>query len=547
MGALAILAVGMLIVIGGVLLLRLHAFLALMLGALVVAALTSPEQLVASRIAAGSVPVVAMAGADGLVVRPGKGRPLVAGENTLLIVGVLAPPALKLLPAPGKASAVAPVMVRVDGPLPAGVDWAHASLAPAALIEQARVESSDSVGTRVAAGFGTTAGSIGIIIALAAIIGECLMHSGAADRIVLSIRRGLGDARAPQGFVVSGFVLCIGMFFDTVFYLLLPLAKTMRRRTGKHWVLYVLCVVAGATMAHALVPPTPGPLLVANELGINMGAMMIGGAVVGLIASTAGYLYAVWADRRWDVPLPDEESAAAPVGEPAPESLPPLLVALAPILLPVVLISSAALLDLRPAGTAQPEWAALLRFWGDRNVALMLAALLALGMLWWYRRQSLKGLGTVVQSALASAGVIILIIAAGGAFGAVLKQAGIAAALTALMPSAKVALLPVAFLITSTIRIAQGSATVAMITTVGIVAPLVAAGDLGYHPLYVALAIGCGSKPIPWMNDSGFWIISRMSGFSELQTLRTASAMMSLMGVVGLLATLLGAWLLPLT
>jgi GntP family gluconate:H+ symporter len=87
---------------------------------------------------------------------------------------------------------------------------------------------------------------------------------------------------------------------------------------------------------------------------------------------------------------------------------------------------------------------------------------------------------------------------------------------------------------------------VAMITTVGIVAPLAAAGELGYHPLYLALAIGCGSKPIPWMNDSGFWMIGRMSGFTEGQTFKTASVMMSLMGVVGLLATMLGAWLLPL-
>jgi GntP family gluconate:H+ symporter len=114
-----------------------------------------------------------------------------------------------------------------------------------------------------------------------------------------------------------------------------------------------------------------------------------------------------------------------------------------------------------------------------------------------------------------------------------------------LFPLSSFALLPLAFLLTATIRIAQGSATVAMITSVGIVAPMVVAREFAFHPLYVALAIGCGSKPIPWLNDSGFWVISQMAGFTEVETLKTASVMMSLMGLVGLLVTMLGAWLIP--
>jgi GntP family gluconate:H+ symporter len=223
-----------------------------------------------------------------------------------------------------------------------------------------------------------------------------------------------------------------------------------------------------------------------------------------------------------------------------------LWLSFAPILLPVVLIGGAALLKLYPDGATLPLWAQWLKFWGDKNVALGVAAAFSMWMLWWVQRGSLKELGKSTQEALASAGVVILIIGAGGAFGAALQQTGIAKELTDMMPASKAALLPLAFLITATIRIAQGSATVAMVTSVSIVAPLVLGGDLGYNPVYVALAIGCGSKPIPWMNDSGFWIISRMTGFSELQTLRTASAMMSLMGVVGLIVTVLGAWLLPL-
>jgi gluconate:H+ symporter, GntP family len=545
MSPLWILVCGMAIVISSILLLRLHAFLALLLGALLVAGLTSREQLTASRIATGSVPVVGVDADYLLSVRPSKSRPLIAGSNFLIVDGVLSAKSVEVAvigPEPDHAYLK---QVRIVGELPGEVDLARASLVHATLADQARSEAVISVGDRVAAGLGKTIGHLGIIIALAAIIGECLIKSGAADRIIWSIRRVLGDERAPFAFVVSGFVLCVPMFFDTVFYLLFPLAMTLRRRTGKHWVLYVLCVVAGATMSHSLVPPTPGPLLVIAELNVNMGLMMLGGTIVGLFAATAGFLYACWADKKWDVPPPNEETAAS-IPEVDPATLPPLWLSLGPILLPVVLIGGAALLKLYPEGATLPLWAQWVRFWGDKNVALGVAAAFSMALLWWVRRGSLKELSKSAQDALASAGVVILIIGAGGAFGAALQQTGIAKELTDMMPASKAALLPLAFLITATIRIAQGSATVAMVTSVSIVAPLVLAGDLGYNPVYVALAIGCGSKPIPWMNDSGFWIISRMTGFSEIQTLRTASAMMSLMGVVGLIVTMLGAWLLPL-
>jgi len=549
MSPLLILFIGMAIVVGGVLALRLHAFLALLLGAVVVAGLTSTNQIVAARVAASSVAVVELGPDSEWLMRPGKGRALIAGTNYLIVDGKLSGDTVTLVITGADATRAELKRVRVVGTVPT-IDPARTSLIHETARSAALKEGAMSVGDRVASGLGKTATSVGIIIALAAIIGECLLLSGAADRIVWSIRRTLGDERAPQGFVFSGFILGIPVFFDTVFYLLLPLAKALRRRTGKHWVLYVLSVVAGATMAHSLVPPTPGPLMVANELGVSLGLMMIGGTVVGLIAATAGFAYATWADRRWDVAPPAEESATATTAsitsEPDQSTLPPLWLAIAPIVLPVVLIGGAAALDLLPAAMAQTWWGSQLVFWGDKNISLGLSAALALVTFWWFRRVPLKQLSAATQTALASAGVIILITSAGGSFGAVLQQTGIAEVLTAMMPASKAALLPIAFLLTATIRIAQGSATVAMITAVGIVGPLVLAGDLGYHPLYVALAIGCGSKPIPWMNDSGFWIIGKMAGFSEIQTLKTASAMMTLMGVVGLIVTMLGAWLLPL-
>jgi len=146
-----------------------------------------------------------------------------------------------------------------------------------------------------------------------------------------------------------------------------------------------------------------------------------------------------------------------------------------------------------------------------------------------------------------SGGVIILITAAGGAFGHVLRLTGISEELKDIVPTTHLVLIPAAFAMTTLVRIAQGSATVAMITAVGLFAPIVAAGGLAFHPLYVALAIGCGSMPYPWMNDSGFWIISTMSGLTEGETLKTASVVIALMGFAGLVATVVGAVFVPLS
>jgi GntP family gluconate:H+ symporter len=142
--------------------------------------------------------------------------------------------------------------------------------------------------------------------------------------------------------------------------------------------------------------------------------------------------------------------------------------------------------------------------------------------------------------------VIILITAAGGAFGHVLRQSGIASEIQQQLPVVRLGILPLAFAITAIVRIAQGSATVAMITAVGIVAPWASTGESGFHPVYLALAIGCGSKPISWMNDSGFWIVSQMSGLTPAETLKTHSAALTLMGVAGLIVTMAAAYMWPL-
>jgi GntP family gluconate:H+ symporter len=162
------------------------------------------------------------------------------------------------------------------------------------------------------------------------------------------------------------------------------------------------------------------------------------------------------------------------------------------------------------------------------------------------RRLNRRAIAAAVGDALAGAGVIILIICAGGAFGKALAETHVADQLTLSLKNAQHALIPLAFFAAALIRTAQGSATVAMITAAGIIAPIAAGMSLPFHPVYLAVAVGCGSKPFMWMNDSGFWIIGKMSGFTEAETLKTASLLMVVEASVGLVATMLGAWLVPM-
>ncbi len=456
-----------------------------------------------------------------------------------------------------------------------------AALTPADALVAAKV-ADKHVAERVAEGFGKTCADIGILIGMAAIIGECLLASGAAERIVRSMLAVLGEKRAPLAFLGSGYLLGIPVFFDTVFYLLVPLGKAMRRRTGHSYLFYILTIVAGATMTHSLVPPTPGPLFVAAEFKVNLGVMILGGMAVSAVTATVGYAYAMWANRRWNVPLreagADTASDALPATHEAPDhALPPLWLSLLPILLPVVLISAQAGIDTIFKAAAEADHAAWLDSakaslggvkppidaLGNKNMAILIAALIAMATLWrWGGRQDVHRsksagadaaqLGNTTQvsvakacnDALASAGMIILITAAGGAFGHVLRQTGVAAQVKDLASQWSVAILPLAWAVTAIVRTAQGSATVAMITAAGVVSPLVSEG-LPFHPVYLALAVGCGSKPVMWMNDSGFWVITKMTGMRESETLRSATVMMTLMGVAGLIAVMIGAWLWP--
>jgi GntP family gluconate:H+ symporter len=412
---------------------------------------------------------------------------------------------------------------------------------------------------RVGEAFGSVAGKIGIVIALAAIIGQCLMESGAADRIVRSLLRALGESRAAAALLAAGFVLSIPMFFDTVIFLLVPLARSLWRRTRKNYVLYITALAAGAAITHTLVPPTPGPLFVANELKVNLGMMIIMGLVVGAPTAVLGFLVCKAIGRRLDIPM--RPIGSGPEPEPLPdERLPPLWISVAPVVLPVILISANTTVQALASGPAAaespgrlPEWLrATTSIVGDPNMALLLAVIVGLVMLVRYRRPSLKGLARTTETALMSAGVILLITVGGGAFGAMLRESGVQGWVRGLLGegtrSAGIVLLLSGFLASSFVKIAQGSSTVAMITATSLFTALGVSQDmLGCHLVYLALAIGCGSLVCSWMNDSGFWIIARMCGLTEVETLKSWTVAAASVGVLGLLVTLTLAMVMPLT
>ncbi|MCH7557658.1 MAG: GntP family permease, partial [Planctomycetes bacterium] len=352
--------IGMIVVLGGILLLRLHPFLALILGALIVGSLTRPAAL----------------------ERYANQKEMTVKEKTALVAS--------------------------------------------------------SVGERVAQGFGRTCAKIGILIAMASIIGKFLLESGAAERIVRSLLKLLGEKRAPGAFLGSGFLLGMPVFFDTVFYLMIPLGKAMGIRVGRNYGLFIMAIVAGATMTHSLVPPTPGPLFVAGELSVNIGLMIIGGIVVGFFTVSAGYLYALWANRKWPIPVRDTADTSIAdiksMTEKDDATLPPFWLSILPIVLPILLIAGGTFFDswakTQSPITTTPWWrsiAVLIDNVGNPNVALTISAAIALLTFAWRNRDQKsktpsnggKNITAFIQNALSSGGLIILITSAGGAFGGI--------------------------------------------------------------------------------------------------------------------------------
>lgn len=414
-----------------------------------------------------------------------------------------------------------------------------------------------SIGERIATEFGNTCAKIGILIAMAAIIGKSMLDSGSAEKIVRSMLKVTGSKRAPIGFTLSSFFLTIPVFVDTVIFLMMPLAKAMGMKLGRNYLLLALSVIAGAVMANSYVPPSPGPLFLIGAMNVPIGLMMICGLLLGLCTITVGYFVAVYLNKKNDIPLRDAPDARlediAALAQKDDKDLPPLWWAVMPALFPMVMICIRSIFEAffktEGALTSIPIINAAMEivlFFGDKNIALLTGALIALFVLIRQKKDDKSKLTAFVQNALMSGGGIILITASGGAFGGMLQQSGISQRIAELSASFQLALIPLAFLITMIVRTAQGSATVALITASGILSGMAQQANLEFHPVYLCLAIGSGAKLIPWMNDAGFWIMCKTSNLTETEALKTIAPMQSIMGIAGLIITMIAAWIYPM-
>ena len=410
------------------------------------------------------------------------------------------------------------------------------------------VNTADSV-TLAATELGAVTGRIGIIIAFASFIGLGLQHSGGAARIGAFFIGLTGAKRGHYAMAANGYILSIPVFFDTVFYLMAPLIRAMHAQARWGYSLFLMAVVGGAAATHVFVPPTPGPLAAAAQLNVDLGLMIPIGAVVAVIATMGGLVYASWAFRRWpnlaaNVRAEIERSAdAAPAVD--TQALPSLGLSLAPIVLPIVLIAGRT--AVAAMGMTGPV-ATTLTFVGDPNVALFLAVLMTMYLLATVRGTTRIQMSALAEEAFASAGTIILITAAGGAYGGMLTRAEIGATLADYAAAFGLPVLVLAFLLASLLKIAQGSSTVAIITSASVIAGIYAGGDpaLLPHPVYAALAAAGGSLVISWMNDSGFWVIAKMGGLDNSETLRMWTGTAATIGTVGFLTAVLLSWILPL-
>lgn len=414
-----------------------------------------------------------------------------------------------------------------------------------------------SIGERIGVEFGNTCAKIGILIAMAAIIGKAMLDSGAAEKIIRAMLKITGEKNAPIGFILSSFFLTIPVFVDTVIFLMMPLAKAMGMRLKKNYLLLALSVIAGAVMANSYVPPSPGPLYLVSAMNVPIGLMMVCGSLLGLCTITIGYLIAVYLNKKFDIPLRDSSDARLEdikaIAEKDDKDLPSLAWALLPAVFPLVTICIRSAFEAF-VKTKEPftdfslinQLIDVIIFFGDKNIALLMGAIFALLVLSNQKKTTKDKLTAFVQTALMSGGGIILITAAGGAFGGMLQQTGISTRIADLTKDYQMALIPLAFFITMVVRTAQGSATVALITASGILAGMAQNANLGFHPVYLCLAIGSGAKLIPWMNDAGFWIMCKTSNLTEQEALKTIAPMQSLMGLAGVILTMIAAWIFPM-
>jgi len=386
-------------------------------------------------------------------------------------------------------------------------------------------------------GFGNIMKSLGFIIVLGTALGVLLEHTGSTRVMAAYILRKVGERHATLAVCITGFVVGLPIFCDSGYIVLSGLNRSLARRTGISMAAMAVSLAAGLYSVHCLIPPHPGATAAASTLKVDFGELILFGIVVAVPATATGYFWANFAGRKITAPVAEEEILAEEVLQP-----PSVIKAFLPVIVPIVLIAAGSFFTIQSPVVGGRWFPAVLSL-GDPVIALSIGVLLAF---YCHRAWNRETVGHLLQEAAEKAGGILVIIGAGGAFGAVLAATDIGPRFSqTLALDIPGILFP--FLITSVLKTAQGSSTVAIITAASIVQPLLPALGLATErgQLFAVLAMGAGSMMISHANDAYFWVITKFSGLEMRTMLKVYSVASVLMGSVSWLMIYLLSLVLP--
>jgi gluconate:H+ symporter, GntP family len=381
------------------------------------------------------------------------------------------------------------------------------------------------------AGFGSTMGHIAIIVALGTMLGKMMAESGGADQIAYTLIRVFGEKNVSWAMVVIGLIVGLPAFFEVGFVLLIPIAFTVARRTGASIVSVGLPLVAGLSVVHGLVPPHPAAMMAVSIYHASVGRTIAFALIAGIpCAILAGPLYTKFIAPR--VAVSAENSMAAEFADHGAErSLPNFWLTVFTILLPVLLMLLGSWADaVSPANSLANR---TLRLAGNDDMALLIGALLSFVSLGSMRGFSRETILRLTNESLAPTATITLLVGAGGGFGRILQDSGVSQAIVTVAMNSHVHLLLLAWVLAALLRLATGSATVAMVTAAQIIAPI-ALRTPSVHPELLAIATGSGSLIFSHVNDGGFWLVKEYFGMSVPQTIKTWSVCETIISVTGL-------------
>jgi gluconate transporter len=372
----------------------------------------------------------------------------------------------------------------------------------------------------IQAGFGDALGSIAVVLGLGAMIGAYLEHSGGGRALADWLIEKFGQERAAWALMIAAFLVGLPIFFEVGFIILVPLVYSLTREGKRSLLVYGLAMTAPLTVLHSLVPPHPAPVAAAKLLGANLGHTILYGVLLSVpMTLVSGLLYGQWIAKRIDVPLP---AAAVSAGPEETKNPPSVFVVTLLLILPVALILVA---------TIWPD-NEMLGLFGHPFMALLVTLMACMLMLGSARGLNRDQITTLATKSLAPTATLLLIMGAGGGLKQIIVDTGAGAVAGKMLAATQISPLLVAFLMAGCLRIAQGSATVSIITAAGIIAPIVKVMP-GYRPDMMYLALCCGGTSLSIVNDAGFWIVNQYFGMTVPQTLKTWTAMKLISGIVG--------------